>query len=288
MVRAVGHDGSLFAANASITGTITATSGQIGGLGINEQGLFYNNGNTGVGLWGTTAHANIAIHAGANSSNIGGAPFRVYHDGSLVATNANITGTISAGTTISIGKNNGSINFGSVGGIKYRAADSTYVDRVQIYNGSSEINLLNENGGNFIGSGFIFNIDGGSNTSILGDGVHTKALYQTSDERKKSSIKEITLSNEKFNLFFDSLLPVTFNFNDGIDNNLHIGFIAQKIKQSLIDSNLYNQNLAILNETDENNLCLNYIEILPLCVNEIQRLKKEVETLRQKITEQQL
>lgn len=80
---------------------------------------------------------------------------------------------------------------GSVGGIKYRAADSTYVDRVQIYNGSSEINLLNQNGGNFIGSGFIFNIDGRSNTSILGDGVHTKALYQTSDERKKVLLREL-------------------------------------------------------------------------------------------------
>lgn len=84
------------------------------------------------------------------------------------------------------------------------------------------------------------------------------------------------------------MLPVTFNFNDGKDDNLHIGFIAQTIRQCLIDSNLYSQNLAILNETDEDNLCLNYIEILSLCVNEIQKSKKEIEFLRQKITERQL
>lgn len=36
------------------------------------------------------------MHIGANNSNIAGAPFRVYDDGYLVATNANITGNITA------------------------------------------------------------------------------------------------------------------------------------------------------------------------------------------------
>lgn len=36
------------------------------------------------------------MHIGANNSNIAGAPFRVYDDGYFVATNANITGSITA------------------------------------------------------------------------------------------------------------------------------------------------------------------------------------------------
>ena len=48
---------------------------------------------------------------------------------------------------------------------------------------------------------------------------------------------------------------------------------------------LYNDSLAILNESDEDNLCLNYIEMLPLCVNEIKKLKEEIKVLREKITE---
>ena len=79
-------------------GSLYATKGNIGGWSIgNGGGLFFNNGSTGCGLWGTTAHANIAIHAGGSTGNIGGAPFRVYHDGSLVATNANISGEIDIG-----------------------------------------------------------------------------------------------------------------------------------------------------------------------------------------------
>lgn len=273
------------ATNANISGTIKASGGNLDAWVIGNGGMYYSNGNSGCGLIGDSRHANIAIYAGANGQNIGGAPFRVFHDGSLYASNANITGTISAGSTINIGKNNGSIKFGSIGGIEYKAADGNYVDRVRVYNGSSEINLLNQNGGAFSGTGFTFEISGGIDTSILGDGVHTKAVYQTSDERKKTSIKKIDLSNEKFNSFFDLLSPVTFKFNNDEECKLHIGFVAQKIKQSLIDSNLYNDCIAILNESDEENLCLNYIEILPLCVNEIQKLKKQIKVLKEKITE---
>lgn len=62
------------------------------------------------------------MHIGANNSNIGGAPFRVYDDGYFVATNANITGNITAtrGTftgTISGSKISGSeISGGSIKG----------------------------------------------------------------------------------------------------------------------------------------------------------------------------
>lgn len=73
-------------------GAMYCTYGKIGGNHINSDGIYFNNGNTGYGLWGTTAHANIAIHAGANTQNIGAAPFRVYHDGRMESTKGNIGG----------------------------------------------------------------------------------------------------------------------------------------------------------------------------------------------------
>ena len=73
---------------------IICNSGSIGGANINGYGMYFDNGNTGWGLWGTTAHANIVFHAGANTSNIGGAPFRIYHDGSFFSNRATISGTI--------------------------------------------------------------------------------------------------------------------------------------------------------------------------------------------------
>lgn len=94
-------NGILTANGANITGTINtsnlkANGGTIGGASLTDQGICFNNDSTGWGLWGTTAHANIAFHAGANSQGIGSAPFRVYHNGSFVATNATISGAITA------------------------------------------------------------------------------------------------------------------------------------------------------------------------------------------------
>lgn len=110
-------NGGLYASNLNVTGgsinvgnfsmnsngdvvasNIKATGGSIGGASLDTQGVHFYNGSTGWGLWGTTAHANIAFHAGANGSNIGGAPFRVYHDGAVVCSNLTINGgSISVG-----------------------------------------------------------------------------------------------------------------------------------------------------------------------------------------------
>lgn len=97
----VDQNGKMTANSANIDGTITtsnltAKGGTIGGASISPLGVSFNSGDTGWGLWGTTAHAGIVFHAGGNTSHIGSAPFRVYHDGSFVATNANIEGVIKA------------------------------------------------------------------------------------------------------------------------------------------------------------------------------------------------
>lgn len=96
------EDGTINAKNGTFSGNVTssklnADGGKIGGCTLSTNGLYFNNNTTtGWGLWGTTDHANIAFHAGANSSGIGSAPFRVYHDGSVTATKATISGKITA------------------------------------------------------------------------------------------------------------------------------------------------------------------------------------------------
>ena len=96
---AIKPDGSIVAQNGVFSGNVTATEGKIGPITIQKgQGLYYNpTTSSGFGLWATSEHDNIAFHAGANNNNIGGAPFRVYHDGSVVAGdltagNVNLTG----------------------------------------------------------------------------------------------------------------------------------------------------------------------------------------------------
>lgn len=83
----VGHGGGLTATNATITGSVTATSGKIADYTINGAQLIGNN----VGLSGTSGQG-WAFWAGSNTP--GSAPFRVGHDGSFYASSGSISGSI--------------------------------------------------------------------------------------------------------------------------------------------------------------------------------------------------
>jgi hypothetical protein len=101
----VSSAGLLEASNATIYGTIYASAGKIGGIEISPgNGLHYSgtDANDGFGLWRYGVHPNgatsnsIIFHAGGNDNNIGTAPFRVLADGTVYASKANISGTITA------------------------------------------------------------------------------------------------------------------------------------------------------------------------------------------------
>lgn len=107
--------GALTAANATITGTITASAGSIGGWSISSDRIAATNArlisgaaNTarlevGTGIDANTAGVNspaaagdIALWAGATHTNRASAPFRLTAAGALTAINATITGTVYA------------------------------------------------------------------------------------------------------------------------------------------------------------------------------------------------
>lgn len=149
----VNSDGTLTATNATISGKITASSGSIGGAEINGDGLYFNNDaqSTGWGLWGTTVNAGIVIHAGAKSNNIGGAPFRVYHDGSVYMSKGQISGSL---ITSGINANNitggslsmsrisgGTLNVGSNGGYLRVGVGYTHPEVSGLNVGDNGINI---------------------------------------------------------------------------------------------------------------------------------------------------
>lgn len=94
-------------------GKISSNSGEIGGIEINNQGLFNSgqNINDGFGLWKSNLHNDgtgyIIFHSGANNTNIGGAPFKIYQDGKVVCSKLNVTGG-----SISIARGNYYFNMG--------------------------------------------------------------------------------------------------------------------------------------------------------------------------------
>lgn len=106
----VNLSGVINASSGSFTGTITSSSGTIGGWSIGSGHLIFDYGSVGAGMLGNVSNASIAFYAGANSSNIGSAPFRVTHNGELYASNATITGTITGSTINGTTINGGNIH----------------------------------------------------------------------------------------------------------------------------------------------------------------------------------
>lgn len=95
-------NGNLIAKNANLSGEITATNGSIAGWTIISNKMYTTGSGkyTGIGKYGSA----YAFWAGATSNDNGNsAVFKVGHTGKLTATDADITGTITA-TNGSIGR----------------------------------------------------------------------------------------------------------------------------------------------------------------------------------------
>lgn len=112
------------------------------------------------------------------------------------------------------------------------------------------------------------------------------ALITTSDKTAK---KDISYDLSPYDSIFDSLKPCTYKFEDG--NRTHSGLIAQDIEQSLTTSSISDKDFAAFikspkeDNAKEFDYGIRYGELIPLCIDQIQRLKKEVETLKSQLSE---
>ena len=121
----VSKAGKLVAADAEITGKITSSSGQIGGWSISEGLLYAGSGTAYMAL--TTVDATYRMWAGASTG--ASAPFRVERKGKLYASNAEITGKVTASSGAIGGWNIGTGLLEAGSGAEYVAlstADATY------------------------------------------------------------------------------------------------------------------------------------------------------------------
>lgn len=135
--------------------------------------------------------------------------------------------------------------------------------------------------------------EGSSNITnyLLGDDNHVwKGIVTNtspkiiSDARQKKEIKPI---EEKFDIFFNELKPVSFKYINGESDRNHLGFIAQDIETSLSDAGIDTKDFAgICIGNDENKTyTLRYEEFIPLNTLEIQKLKKRVTELEEIVNE---
>lgn len=105
----------------------------------------------------------------------------------------------------------------------------------------------------------------------------------TSDRNLKNSIEDQPF---QYSLLFDKLKPVRFKYNNGSSNKYHTGLIAQDVEKAIIDSGLSIDNVGLLCfDPNENEYGLRYIELISMCIYEIQQNKIRIQKLENKIKE---
>lgn len=125
-------------------------------------------------------------------------------------------------------------------------------------------------------SGFLYVIDGGPHAS--------HEIKVDSDARLKNTI---LYDLEKYEGFFDDLKPATFYYNSHTHKKRHLGLIAQDVESIIEKNGLTPDDLALLSldtSTREGVLqetySLAYGELISLCIYKIQKLQKEIESLK--------
>lgn len=277
----VDKQGRIYATGAEISGKITATSGTIGGWELrtrteNETTYSY----LGTAWGGANAVAFISQGGTPAAVSIDNTvrdchlylkgKFAVDTTGTLYATNAVISGTITAGSGGNIGGwsvlRDTEINGAPTSSVLYSEWVSAWGDTwtVKMTGLGAQAQTLN------VGS-----------TAVFADWYDIITNGSGSDERLKDNILELS---EKYDIFFNSLKPKTFSFkpesNQGDPNLTHFGFIAQDVLESCQSNNI---KLSLIYNTDFYKL--RYNEFIALNTWQIQKLKARVTELEQEIKE---
>ena len=221
--------------NLCVSANITATSGSIGGWKIADGRIYNKNSATGYtfSLWNPGVAGGMIICCDKD----GVASFSVSRDGYLHASNANITGTINAGSVL-------------VNGVKVGTGQNTSFEDFSS-NGTIWKNVHNVNGGriylpsqNLTGMATNITFDA-SNAGSLGAGTwyyNGGTILSSSDRRFKNSISSFP---ESFHNFYQSLTPRVFKYNNGSSNRYHTGFIAQEVEEAILKNGLTLNDLAL-------------------------------------------
>ena len=250
---------------------ITMSSGQGNSIEI---------GSASNGITTTSGNVSVTVKPSTISLSTSGS-------GTLSMSNFNVTGLQCSGLTSSAG---------------LILANTKYV-RGTLTNGTIK-DLVGVNGSNICNVG----ISSGS-TTIQGTTVKLQSgASVTSDKNLK---KDFVKLDDKYDKFFDNLNPLGFKYIMGSSDRVHCGFVAQEVENSLINSGLTTKDFAGLTiddisnytrETTEDNngnvididkseinylldnkidkqYSLRYEEFIAIAIDQIQKLKKRVDTL---------
>lgn len=286
----VKHNGEFYAKKADIEGKITATSGKIGGWKINSTYIVSEESNYRVALCNFDNNNDNSRVLYCQKKSDESYTFRLYRDGTLLATNVDIKGKITATSgsfTGSRKEDNSAVSIRN-GNIYLEYYSQLCIVKPQ--NEGTNIVLRYEPPPNNGTSnyGVLFGIDTSPlhlyGTSVWANG----SIVSGSDERIKCDICQFDKNYEEM---FESLCPVTFKYINGTSGRKHFGFIAQQVLESAISAGLTSNDIAayvssnINSDNPENyTLGLRYSEFISLNTHMIQKCLKEIAALKAEIS----
>ena len=290
----VKYDGTFVASSATITGNITATSGSIGGFTLASNILSSGSGTEFVRITGRSGYVPLMI-GGESTSN---AAFYVTRVGKLVCTNADIKGTVKAGSVI-----NGSLN--STTGTHVGTHNGTYTGTATTYSGSSIGGSLNSAIGSFNGSVYsnsgtlgsvayasyssslqfqgsvrveLIQAIAPSATSTIAGNLNVYGKFSNpSDENLKEDIKDID-ADEYLKSFYNLKLK-NFKFKDRESEFNSLGIIAQDfIKDN--SKKLIGEVVGI----NDGYFTVDYLHLFKMNILATQELNKRLTKLEEKLS----
>lgn len=110
----------------------------------------------------------------------------------------------------------------------------------------------------------------GGNTAVTGQITATGDViaFLSSDKRLKDDLNKISNSKE----ILDNISGYSFTWNEKSDRNgKDLGVIAQDVQEVLPE---------IVNERDNGYLAVDYVKLIPVLIEEVKRLNKEIEALK--------
>lgn len=263
-------DGSLYAAAANISGTISATAGSfcdtaypfyIGKAETSGYGCIYSRSSTfaGTGGYGIPSDCNVYIGGDGFSYSGGAHGYATSIRPSLMCC------------------------FGDFNwqGEKYQACKYDAKGVSFHWGGTNDLRLND----NLLNNSSVGAFETRS-TDVYMTGTFTAAsgMSIVSDGNMKNSIYSIT---DSYALLFDRLKAKTFKYNDGTSGRRHIGFIAQEVKDAIEQSGMTTLDCAAYVEAEtvegETVCSLRYEEFIALNTWQIQLLKLRIKNLEEEV-----
>lgn len=244
-------------AEYALTVAEAASSSSITGIVDNSTGTvmtFDSSNNVGIGV---TPVANHVVAAGAAS----GSAFSRIRSSSIA------NGDIVSYTVE--GLSGGSVVRNAALGVYKHAGLTNAAGYLQLYADDGAINYVWADTGDILR----ISTSGGN----IGTTTGTVVGSQTSDERVKSNIAPMQYGLAEIK----QLATISFTYNDDVDNKPRIGFSAQQVLP-IIPEAVYDTGEDV-DGTENTELAMEYVNIVPVLVNAIKELSAEVTNLEARI-----